>query len=195
MPVLRSPVNVIEGVAALPAAAPTVKFVPSIALLTLPVSPVVTTVPVTSGSVIVLSDATDAGACKAMKLVPLPDASLKRTCCWLSITSAPVMVSPLALTNSPVSLCQTLPSQIFSSGFVPLVSSHCSPLLLPAWPPAPGLTFGAVAPTCTGPIFTESPLLSLKNKPGLTRLVFIANCPSLIAAGVGRLLAVDERRC
>jgi hypothetical protein len=46
-----------------------------------------------------------------------------------------------------------------------------------------------------GRIFTESPLLSLKNKPGDARLVFSASCPSDIAAGVGRLSAVDERRC
>ena len=43
-------------------------MVPSriIVLVTLPVSPVVTTVPVMSGSVIILSDATEAVACKAI---------------------------------------------------------------------------------------------------------------------------------
>ena len=60
---------------------PAVEIVASIAFETLPVSPVVTTVPVTSGNVIVLSEATATGACNAIKFVPLAVASRKRTCC------------------------------------------------------------------------------------------------------------------
>jgi hypothetical protein len=76
---------------------------------------------------------------------------------------------------------------------VALLFTHNSPVELPALPA--GTALGALAPTCTGPTFTTAPALSFRNSPGVPEAVLIASWPSASPEAVGRLLAVDERRC
>lgn len=76
---------------------------------------------------------------------------------------------------------------------VVLLFTHSSPSELPELPA--GETLGAVEPTCVGPTFTTPLALSTKYSPGVPEAVLIASRPSAKPEAVGRLLAVEERRC
>ena len=60
---------------------------------------------------------------------------------------------------------------------------------------AQGAAFGAELPISAGPILTITPAASSKNTPGVPVFVLIESSPSSRAVVVGRLLAVEERRC